>query len=304
MLAALDDPFDKGGRYLARRDPAEHLGWLLGLPLADLGFAGWLHTRALPFPSQPERICDTVAFVRDQRRGGVPWAIVLEFQLEPDPLLFGRLLVYLGRLWLEHKPAQERGDRFELGGVIVNLTGRGNCSRRMSWPEARLETGLVVVERNLAAESAAKTLTAIAGGTAPRGVLPYIPLMQGGAEAGIIGQWVALAGAETDARRRADDGSLALVFAEAAGCREVWAQALRGWNMIESKVVTEWQRQARVEERVEMVVELLGDKFGPLPAELASAIRSQTDLATLKRWGSLVLRAATLDQFRQDAQLP
>ena len=73
--------------------------------------------------------------------------------------------------------------------------------------------------------------------------------------------------------------------------------------MIESKVVREWQDEGKVEGRVETLLEQLADKFGALPTELASALRAQTDLAVLKRWATLVLRAATLEQFRQDAQL-
>jgi hypothetical protein len=100
---------------------------------------------------------------------------------------------------------------------------------------------------------------------------------------------------------------LALVLAEAAGCAPAWRQALKGWNMIESKVVREWQDEAEakgtVKGRVQTLLKQLEEKFGPLPAELTSAMRAQTDLAVLKRWGTLVLRAATLDQFRQDAQL-
>src|SRR5689334_22879567 len=89
---------------------------------------------------------------------------------------------------------------------------------------------------------------------------------------------------------RAEAGRLTGVAAAAtfgAGCREVWQEALRGWNMIQSKVVEGWQAEGRAE----MVLEQLVEKFGPVPSELAAAIRGQTDLATLKRWGSLVLRA-------------
>jgi hypothetical protein len=53
--------------------------------------------------------------------------------------MFGRLLGYLGPLWLEEKPSRERGDRFEIGAVVVNLTGLGNCSRLSSWPSAGVE---------------------------------------------------------------------------------------------------------------------------------------------------------------------
>src|SRR5919202_5839464 len=134
------NPFDQACRYLTKADPEGALPWLLRLPPAGLGFDGWLDTPTLPFPGEPERTCDTVASLRDTARGGVPWAVVVEFQVEPDPDMFGRLLVYLGRLWLERGPSPERGDRFELGAVVVNLTGAGRSSRRMDWPEAGLLT--------------------------------------------------------------------------------------------------------------------------------------------------------------------
>ena len=170
--------------------------------------------------------------------------MVIEFQIEPDALMFGRFLGYFGPLWIELKPSDERGDRFNLGAIIVNLTGNGKASQSMDWPEAGLHTGLMIVERNLSERRADVTLASIGAGTAPSVVLPLIPLMQGGGESANIANWLELAGAEPDAHRRGDYGGLALVFADAAGCWDVWKEALKEWNVIQSKQVNEWQAQA------------------------------------------------------------
>jgi hypothetical protein len=190
-----------------------------------------------------------------------------------------------------------------VAAVVVNLTGRGSTARTMAWPEAGLLTQLGVVERNLAAEEAAAVLAAVAAGQAAGVVLPLIPLMHGGGEASIIQEWKRLASAEPDARRRGDYGGLALVFADAAGCQAAWKQGLRGWNVIESKQVQEWKDEARAEERAEVLLETLEAKFGAPPEELAAAVRATTDRARLKAWGVLAAKAASLEQFRRDAQL-
>jgi hypothetical protein len=301
------NPFDQGCRYLVKMEPVGMLLWLLRLRPEQVHFHGWLDTRRLSFPGEPDRICDTVAFLEDVARGGVPWAVPVEFQIEPDALMFGRLLGYLGSVWVELKPSAERGDRFQVGAVVVNLTGQGSTAREMDWPEAGLSTRLGVVERNLAQEEAGAVLAAVGAGEVSRVVLPFVPLMQGGGEAAIIQEWVRLASAEPDGRRRADYGGLALVFAEAAGCREAWKHALREWNMIQSQQVLEWQAEARVEGEVkgqgEALLTVLEAKFGSVPREVASAIRATTDLNRLKSWLIHAGKAASLDQFRQDAQL-
>ncbi len=53
--------FDQSARFAVKADPAGFFGWLVpGLP-GGLGFRGWLDTRTLPFPGEPDRISDTVA---------------------------------------------------------------------------------------------------------------------------------------------------------------------------------------------------------------------------------------------------
>jgi hypothetical protein len=307
-------PYDQASRSLARRGGLAFIAWLLGLAPDELSFEGWLDTRRLPWPGQPERTGDTVAFLRDLSAGGVPWAVVIEFQLTPDGLMFGRLLVYQGQLWLEMKPYPERGDRFSVGAVVVNLTGQGRASQDQHWPRAGLRSHLEVVERNLEGLDAGAVLDGVAAGQVPRTVLALVPLMQNGGEDAIIQRWLALASAEPDAGRRADLG-LARVLAQAAGRQDVWKQALRGWNVIESEAVREWQAEARAEGkaegkvegkaegRAEALLEFLEARFGSVPSDLAARVRAATDLDLLKGWTSLAARAVDLIQFRQAAQV-
>jgi hypothetical protein len=114
------NPFDQACRYLARLDPVALLSWLLNLPPS--AFQGWLDTRTIPFPGEPDRTCDTVAFLLDLTRGGIPWAVVIEFQIDPDHLMFGRLLIYMGQVWIERKPYP--------GGSGPTMVARLSCSRR------------------------------------------------------------------------------------------------------------------------------------------------------------------------------
>jgi hypothetical protein len=172
--------FDETSAWFAKSDPAGVLTWLLRAPADRFTFRGWLDTKTIPFGS-PDRRCDTVANLERVDPAGEPWAVTIEFQIEPDPLMFGRLLEYMARVWQVEKPSPERGDRFCLGAVVINLTGSGRAARNYAWPDLGLGCTLPVVERNLSRESAADTLTAIAAGTVSRSILPLIPLMHGGA---------------------------------------------------------------------------------------------------------------------------
>jgi hypothetical protein len=284
------NPFDKAARYAARGlDPVGFLAWALGVGAV---FRGWLETRRLTFPGQPDRTCDTVAHMEDDQDR--PWAVPVEFQLTPDPDMFGRLLGYLGLAWLDLRPDPERGSRFWIGAVVINLTGRGHTSQNLQWPAAGLQTNLQVRELDLASIRAADTLEAIAAGRTSAAVLPWIPLMTGGDDAGIIERWKELAATEPNSRRRADYGALALVFAEAADRQTVWRQALEGWNMIESKQVLEWQNETSRKH----LRELLKERFGTIPQSVQQRIDATTDPDRLSAAVLQVLRINNPDELQ------
>jgi hypothetical protein len=216
-----NNPFDQATRYVARMDPPGILAWALRCSASDFLFVRWLDTRSVPFPGTSDRISDLVAQLERNEPPGQPWLIPIEFQVDPDPLMFGRLLEYLGRLWRSERPTQERGDRFWLGAAVVNLTGFGSASLDCEWSEAGPRVLLRVSERNVGQESAEQTLADIANGLRSPVILTFIPLMEGGTEPGIIEEWKRLALIEPESRRRSDLGALAIVLAEASGRKEI-----------------------------------------------------------------------------------
>jgi hypothetical protein len=154
------------------------LFWLLRLTAEEMAFVRWLDTRGIPSPWEREHTSDTVAFLRDLAASGLPWAVVLEFQANPDPLMFGRLLIYLGNIWIAEKPDPEPGDRFSVGAVVVNLRGRGNASRFHSWGKAKLLTHLQVLELNLEDMDANTLLDEVATEKVARILLSFGPLLK------------------------------------------------------------------------------------------------------------------------------
>lgn len=142
-----------------------------------------------------------------------------------------------------------------------------------------------------------------ASGDLSRSVLPWIPLMRGGDEAGIIMEWRRLALEEPSAQRRGDYGGLALVFAELAGRRPVWREALEGWNMQVSQQVLEWQAEARIEADLERsrkdILRALELRFrAPVPADLTATVTALADLDELSRWFDATLTSDSLEAFR------
>jgi flagellar biosynthesis/type III secretory pathway protein FliH len=119
-----------------------------------------------------------------------------------------------------------------------------------------------------------------------------------------------------DPRRRGDWAGLALVFAEAAGTREAWKQALEGWNVEVSQQVLEWQAEAlqrglaegeargEAKAKAEAVIGALRLRFGKkLPKKLQQAIAQTTALDQLNRWFEAAITAPSLDAFRVQAGL-
>jgi hypothetical protein len=312
------NPYDQACRYLLRLFAGPVLAWLLRLSPGQLDFVCWLDTRGLPWPGQPDRVCDTVAHLRDNEQGGLPFAIPVEFQIDPDAEMFGRGLGYLGDLWRSCWPTPHRGDRFEVGLVVVNLRGTGNCSRVMKLSGTSLQTGLWVVERNLSRLSAKRMLWAIKGGRVPVVLLVWIPLFRGADQRGIMLQWKKLALLLTDADVRRVL-PLVLLFAEAAGRVELWREALEGLDMIESQIVKEWTALARQEGikegikegkkeglregKVDTLLRILRRKPGGTPADLEQAICAVEDLDRLDSFIETVLSTATVEDFRRTVGL-
>ncbi len=298
------NPFDQISRFAAKLDSAGFLAWLLG-DATGLTLHDWLDTRTTNLPGVTDRTSDIVAelVVGDV---GPWWAVPIEFQVAPDPEMFGRLLEYLGRLWREERPPGPPGDRYEVGAVVVNLTGRGRTSREMR--AGPMLTAIDVIEWNMADKDAAATLKGIAEGRISRAILPWVALMQGGDESDILERWKELALAEPNSKRRSDYGACAQVLAEASKRAEPWKVLLKGWNMIESQTVLEWKAEGaaegraegRVEGKAESILDLLRLKFKQHPsADLSTLILANKDLTRAQRWFESAVAAASLEDFQK-----
>jgi hypothetical protein len=177
-------------------DSVEFLGWVLNLAPDQFRFREWLDPRKISLPGEPDRTGDTVASIENVAQGGVPWAIAIEFQGDPHSLMFSRALIYMASVWSNSKPDDERGSRYQVGFVVVNLTGAGRAGREMSWPEAGMNLAFQPVERNLEQESADELLSAIESGSRSKCLLPWIPLMRGADEIASVTRWKTLADTE------------------------------------------------------------------------------------------------------------
>jgi hypothetical protein len=298
--------YDQTSRFVLRLDAVPLLLWLLGTTAAEVRFVGWLDTRSVPWPGQPDRTCDTVAALRDRAAGDFPWAVVIEVQAEADPEMFGRLLQYLGAVWLGLRPAPLRGDRYGVGAVVINLTGKGQSGQAMRLGQTRVLTHLGVAEWNLAEMSAEELLAEVDGERAPTLALVRLPLMQKGGHPGIIREWLRLAAQETDKNKRKALG-LAVLFAEKAGHGQAWREALKGWDVVESQIVKEWTAQARAEGEIKgaarALLRMLEGRFKALPDDLRTAIEAVADAGRLVDCIDHVQQSRTLHQFRQKAGL-
>jgi hypothetical protein len=321
-----ENVYDQASRFVIRLGSLPMLLWLLGASEEDIGFVEWLDTRGLPWPGQPDRTCDTVAWLTDRARGDVPWAVVVEVQVEPDAKMFGRLLIYLGTVWMGRRPARGRGDRFNVGAVVVNLTGKGHTGQSMRLGRTRVLTDLSIPEWNFSELDAEELFREVEAGRAPRLALAFLPLMQKGGDQGIIDRWVELARQEPDKEKR-EALALAEVFAEKAGCGPAWNKALKGWDVMESQVVKRWTAQARAEGEAkgeargkaegeakgksegkaegmaEALVKVLQRRFKAVPDDLRAAVAATQDAKRLTDWIDLAFEARSLRAFRQKAGL-
>jgi hypothetical protein len=302
--------FDKASRYLAKRRPVGLFTWLLPGHDQLLAFDDWVDTRRLPFPGEPDRTCDTVARFRSLTEPGRFWLMVLEFQSHPERWMLLRLLRYQDDLLWEFRPRTRRGQLPYVGGVLANLTGRPR-RRRLDMvlatdPDVSHRYGIRM--RNLAEDSAAATLQAIAAGRLDRCVLPWVSLMHGGAASGTIEEWLRQVDLEPDESLRADYAALVVVFAGLAGCRPAWERAVEEWRMHRnykrSEVVEGWRMEGEIRRGRADLLEALQVRFGAVPEDIVAAVAAMTDLARLSRWFKHALKAKSLEAFRAAVRVP
>ncbi len=174
--------FDQGARYSARSlDPPGFLRWLLGeATWSAWRWGGWLDTQSVPFPGEPDRRCDTVAWFERPAGDSAPMTVVVEYMSRASRLSPERLAEYALRLRRELPYQLDPRVDYDVIGVLVNMTGRAGQGE---WSMAPPDCGGLGLwtkgdVRNLCDVSARDTLAAIAAGTTSRCILAWLPLMK------------------------------------------------------------------------------------------------------------------------------
>src|SRR5436305_4208987 len=117
--------FNQAARYTTRRlHAAGVLRWLLGETIWQAWrWQGWVDSQAVPFPGERDRRCDTVAWFDRPKGDAPPLAVVIEFLSRPRSDVLERLSEYAlavrRELPLQHDPLV----RYDVIGILVNLTG-------------------------------------------------------------------------------------------------------------------------------------------------------------------------------------
>jgi hypothetical protein len=299
--------FDVTARRSAKREPVGLFRWTLPRLAPTLTFAGWPDARTAPPLPETELTCDALAEFATVGRPEEPWIIVTEFQTEPRNDDLERVLEYMLRFRRERRSVSDPRLKYQVGGVLLNLTGpRQPDTVAMALP-GMAGYGLTgrVVRLALREEDAAATLARVASGELSRCVLPWVALMRGGGESAIIEEWKRLADLDPDPRVRLEYAADALVFADLPGVRTQWKQALEGWNVRVSQQVLEWQAEAELNTQRRNLVRLLEKRCkASVPSDLVETIQATQDMSLLVRWFDAAAEATTIDEFRAVTQLP
>ena len=297
--------YDQAGRYVVKRQPSTFFTWRASPLWLAWKFVRWQDTRTLPFPGEPDRVCDTVAELEHRTDPQRRCLVDVEVQAIPDADMLERLGEYALRLRRELRHGPGAAGKYPVLCLVLNLTGAEQESRLdLTLPEWN-DAGLLlqVAQATLSTEDAGQTLARIASGELERWVLPWLPLLRGAAEPANMAEWQRLAAQEPDSRSRSELGGLAQVFAELARTVSVWEKALKGWNMTESPLVNKWQEEARLETRIEILRRAIQLRFGtPVPADLEDQLAAITTKAEWERWFDASQTAPSLDTFRTAVQ--
>jgi hypothetical protein len=294
--------FDQAARYAAQAEPEAVLSRLLSGTGATLPLREWLDTRTTPRPGERDLTADLVAALVNESLPNQPWLLVFEFQAQHDPDKLDATLAEAARLRIQVRHGEDRRGKYNVCPALVYL--RGRCvpdMLDMTLPDGH-GTRHAPLVWNIEADSAEAALAAVAAGQATRGLLFWIPLMQGGGEVATIARWREMASAVPDVRARGDLVRIALVFAELVGCLPAWQKGLEGWDMTESMLVNRWTEEARREARLltrrEDVLEVVQTRFpGAIPAEIVDLIRRQESEELLKEWFQAALKAPSAEEF-------
>jgi hypothetical protein len=274
-------------------DPQGYLNWQMPELAPDLEWYTWLESQVAPPPGMPFLRCDCVAGLRSRSGRQAPWACLIEAQAQPIPRMAVWVMVYLGLLHEDLRHGPHDRDRFQMMAAVLNLTDT-TLSTTIDWlppvkpaapqaeqqaasqpeqqpapqPEPQAEQHSFGVKskfwvRNVREEKADATLEQIADGKVALCILVWAPLMVGGDDPRVLKRWQEVALLQTEAHLLADYVVLALVFAELAGRKPAWTEALKEFNVKDSAFLQEIEDKGIAIGKIQAFQEMLKQPVTP-----------------------------------------
>jgi hypothetical protein len=301
--------FDQTARQLSKLSGSAFFGWGLACSGAAprLTFTIWDDARRLVSPGEPDRTNDLVAQLHDEDRPNRPVWLVAEIEAAPERGILYRVGHYQFLLGKEVNPDCDANGPL-VGALLVNLTGEQKV-RRLDWMWLGSDHGTLLAPFivDVASQDAEATLGKIEAGSVGLPILPYVVLMKGGCEPGVIQRWPRVAERDPDVERRVKYRDAALVFAELTRGQVDWLRALEGWMERESEYIKRWRDEGvdlgtlkRSRDYLLKRVRRLAD---PVPEAIRLAIEGTNDLQTLDRWFDAALDCTTIADFRKAMNL-
>ena len=293
--------YDQAARWAANTDAQPVTAGLQRQQPTRLRFVELGESRTTPRPGGLDRTADRMLVLSDEAAPQQPWLLAVEFQARHDEDKLDSTLVEVAQLRARARHGPDGKGKYKVLAGLVYLTGvcpEGVLDMTLTSGAGTRHAALVW---NLARDSAVAALEELEAGATTWGILFWLPLMQGAGERDLVRRWLDL----TRLAPQGEQGNLrtvALFFAELAGCRRVWQEELEDWTVTESPLLNSWLQQAAdrrgLEQGREWLLDCLQQRF---PAELTDdvieTINRQPSASLLRFWNKAAVAANSYADF-------
>ncbi len=230
-----------------------------------------------------------------------PWLLVGEFQAEHDENKLDTTLVEVAQFRARMRHGEDGKGKYKVLAGFIYLAGE--CPENVL--DMTLTSGAgtrhAALVWNVANESAYEALDDFEAGKTTWGILFWVALMKGAGKRELVRRWRELTRL-VPASELGNLRTVALFFAELAGCRPVWDEELEDWAVTESPLLNTWIQQAadrtRLEQGREWLLRFLRARFpADLTLEVIETINQQPSPSLLASWYDTAIHANTFADF-------
>jgi hypothetical protein len=219
--------YDQAARWAANTDASPVVARLQRQHRARLRFVELGESRTTPRPGGLDRTADRTLVLAEEAAPAQPWLLVGEFQVEHDEDKLDTTLVEVAQFRARARHGPDRKGKYKVLAGLVYLVG--------ACPENVLDMTLTsgagtrhaALVWNVADDPASAALDELEAGQTTWGILFWVPLMKGAGDRELVRRWLRLARL-APASEQGGLRTVALFFAELAGCRPIWEEEVDG----------------------------------------------------------------------------